>query len=199
MFEQAIELAQEARSLAQSQNVLKNTAKSHWLEGQALTGMKRFDEAIQHFEKAIEIADEIGHGSLRWNIRLSLAEVLRKTGQSADVAIQQARTLIDQTLQSLSGSPLQTVFLASNWIKQLEEPEQTPSNDKPLYPAGLTQREVEVLRLVATGASNQQVADVLHISVRTVNTHMTNILNKTCCENRTAATAYAMEHNLLST
>jgi DNA-binding NarL/FixJ family response regulator len=58
---------------------------------------------------------------------------------------------------------------------------------------------VEVLRLVATGASNQQVANVLHISVRTVNTHMTNILNKTGCENRTAATAYAMEHNLLST
>jgi tetratricopeptide (TPR) repeat protein len=111
MFEQAIELAQEARGLAQSQNVLKNIAKSHWLEGQALTGMKRFDEAIKHFEKAIEIADEIGHGSLCWKIRLSLAEVLRKTGQSADVAIQQARTLIDQTLQSLSGSPLQHFLL----------------------------------------------------------------------------------------
>lgn len=199
MFEQAVELAQEARSLAQSQNVLKNTAKSHWLEGQALTGMKRFDEAVVHLEKAVSITDEIQHGSLRWKIRLSLAEVLRKTGQSADVAIQQARTLIDQTLQSLSGSPLQTVFLASHWIKQLEELKKSPAADNPLYPAGLTRREVEVLRLVATGASNQQVADVLHISVRTVNTHMTNILNKTGCENRTAATAYAMEHNLLST
>jgi len=199
MFEQAIELAQEARSLAQSQNVLKNIAKSHWLEGQALTEMKRFDEAVTHLEKAVSITDEIQHGSLRWKIRLSLAEVLRRAGQSAEVAIQQSRTLIDHAIQSLTGSPLQAVFLASNWIKQLEELEKSPAADSQLYPAGLTQREVEVLRLVSTGASNQQVADVLHISVRTVNTHMTNILNKTGCENRTAASAFAMEHNLLST
>jgi len=160
--------------------------------------MLRFDEALEHLEQAAEIVDAIQHGSLRWKIRLSLAKVLRMAGRSADVAIQQSRTLIDQTLQSLSGSPLQASFLASTWFKQLEELEKSPPADSQLYPAGLTQREVEVLRLVATGASNQQVADALHISVRTVNTHMTNILNKTNCENRTAASAFAIQHNLVS-
>jgi DNA-binding CsgD family transcriptional regulator len=53
--------------------------------------------------------------------------------------------------------------------------------------------QVEVLQLVAKGASNRQVADALHISVRTVNTHMTNILNKIGLENRTAATAFALQ------
>jgi len=198
MFEQSIELAQEARSLAQSNGVLKNIAKSHWYEGQALARMLRFDEALEHLEKAVELVDRIQHGSLRWKIRLSLARVLQMTGQSADEVIQLVKTLIDQTSQSLSGSPLQTVFLASNWIKQLKELELNLAPDKPTYPAGLTLREVEVLRLVTTGASNQQIADELHISVRTVNTHMTNILNKTNCDNRTAASAFAIKHNLVS-
>jgi DNA-binding NarL/FixJ family response regulator len=75
--------------------------------------------------------------------------------------------------------------------------EQRQIPKSPTVPAGLTQREVEVLQLVARGASNRQVADALQISVRTVNTHMTNILNKTGLENRTAASSYAMQHNLL--
>jgi ATP/maltotriose-dependent transcriptional regulator MalT len=198
LYEQSIEFAQEARKLAEANKILKNIAKAHSLEGQALTSKKQLDQAIAHLKLAIELADEIQHGSLRWKIRLSLADALRKAGQSADEVAHQIRELIDQTLQSLSGSPLQASFLASSWIKQLEELEQAHSNDKPIYPAGLTQREVEVLRLVATGASNQQVADILHISVRTVNTHMTNILNKTNCENRTAASAFAIQHNLAS-
>jgi predicted ATPase/DNA-binding CsgD family transcriptional regulator len=197
-YEQSLEFAQEARKLAEANKISKNIAKSYWFEGQALAGMLRLDKAIEHLEKAGKIVDGIEHGSLRWKIRLSLAKVMRMAGQSADVAIQQSRDLIDQTLQSLSGSPLQASFLASTWFKQLEELEKSPAADSQLYPAGLTQREVEVLRLVATGASNQQIADELHISVRTVNTHMTNILNKTNCENRTAASAFAIQHNLVS-
>ena len=198
LFEQSAEFAQEARNLAESNKVLKNIAKSHWFEGLALAGMLRFDEAVGHLEKAVDIVDGIQHGSLRWKIRLSLAEVMQKTGQAPDEVIRQTRKMIDQTIRSLSGSPLQTVFLASKWIKQIEQLEHTPAPDKPTYPAGLTQREVEVLRLVATGATNQQVANVLHISIRTVNTHMTNILNKTGCDNRTAASAFAIQNNLVS-
>jgi DNA-binding NarL/FixJ family response regulator len=66
------------------------------------------------------------------------------------------------------------------------------------FPAGLTAREVEVLRLVAGGATNRQIAEQLHLSVGTVNSHLTNILNKIGCENRTAATAFALQHGLVN-
>ena len=112
---------------------------------------------------------------------------------------QQVRNLTDQIIQSLSGSPLETALINSRWIRQINDFEQSPKYDKPLSPAGLTAREIEVLQLVAKGATNQQVADTLQISVRTVNTHMTNILNKTGCDNRTAASAFAIEHKLIST
>jgi DNA-binding NarL/FixJ family response regulator len=197
-FEQAIELAREARSLAQSKGMLKNIAKAHWFEGQALAGLRWFDQALKHLEQAIGIADDIQHGSLRWKIRLSLAVVLKKAGESPQEVVQQARELIDQTVHSLALSPLQEVFLASRWMKQIEELEQNPAPDKLTYPAGLTEREVEVLRLVAGGATNQQIAQALYISIHTVNTHLTNILNKTGCENRTAASAFARQHRLVA-
>ena len=56
-----------------------------------------------------------------------------------------------------------------------------------LYPAGLSEREVEVLRLVTFGMSNQEIADRLVISRRTVHAHVRSIFNKLDVSTRTAA------------
>ena len=63
-------------------------------------------------------------------------------------------------------------------------------------PAGLTVREVEVLRLIATGRSNRGIADELFITTNTVANHVKNILSKTDSTNRTEAAAFAVEHGL---
>jgi DNA-binding NarL/FixJ family response regulator len=65
-------------------------------------------------------------------------------------------------------------------------------------PGKLSPRELEVLRLIAVGKSNQEIADELAISLRTVAHHVTSILNKTATFNRTEATAYAIRHGLVS-
>jgi DNA-binding NarL/FixJ family response regulator len=62
---------------------------------------------------------------------------------------------------------------------------------------GLTAREVEVLRLVAQGLTNEQVAERLVISARTVDTHLTAIYSKIGVSSRVAATRYAMQHHLV--
>jgi non-specific serine/threonine protein kinase len=67
----------------------------------------------------------------------------------------------------------------------------------PTYPAGLTAREVEVLRLVAQGLTNAQVAEKLVITPRTVNVHLTSIYSKLQVPSRTAAARYAIEHDLI--
>jgi pimeloyl-ACP methyl ester carboxylesterase/DNA-binding CsgD family transcriptional regulator len=64
------------------------------------------------------------------------------------------------------------------------------------YPDGLTPREAEVLRLVATGFSNREIAGELVLSERTVARHVTNIYDKTGASSRADATAYAIRHNL---
>ncbi len=63
-------------------------------------------------------------------------------------------------------------------------------------PAGLTSREAEVLRLVASGQSNKEIATTLTLSERTVARHLSNIFTKTGVSSRSAATAYAFEHGL---
>ena len=65
------------------------------------------------------------------------------------------------------------------------------------YPDGLTGREVEVLRLLAQGASNAAIAGELVISPATVARHVSNILNKTGLSNRTELATYAASHGLV--
>jgi DNA-binding NarL/FixJ family response regulator len=62
----------------------------------------------------------------------------------------------------------------------------------------LSAREVEVLRLVARGASNPQIAEALCITVNTVKVHLRNILDKLRLENRTQAATYAVQSGLVS-
>jgi DNA-binding NarL/FixJ family response regulator len=68
----------------------------------------------------------------------------------------------------------------------------------PAYPDGLTEREVEVLRLVALGKSNREIAEELFISLNTVGHHVSNILNKTGAANRAGVATYAARHGLLA-
>ncbi|GGR73736.1 DNA-binding CsgD family transcriptional regulator/predicted negative regulator of RcsB-dependent stress response [Nocardioides luteus] len=64
-------------------------------------------------------------------------------------------------------------------------------------PAGLTAREAEVLRLVASGRSNAQIAADLVLSEKTVARHLSNIFTKLDVPSRTAATAFAFEHGVV--
>jgi len=65
-----------------------------------------------------------------------------------------------------------------------------------LYPAGLSEREAQVLRFVAAGKSNRQIADVLFVSPNTVANHVRSILSKTQTNNRTEAAAFAIRNEL---
>jgi ATP/maltotriose-dependent transcriptional regulator MalT len=79
------------------------------------------------------------------------------------------------------------------------QPPSTPPGEQPTtptHPSDLTTREVEVLRFMAQGWTNTQIAEQLVISPRTVNSHLTSIYRKIQVSSRSAATRYAMEHHL---
>jgi ATP/maltotriose-dependent transcriptional regulator MalT len=69
----------------------------------------------------------------------------------------------------------------------------------PALPSGLTPREAEVLRLVAAGMTNNEIASSLYLSIKTVSRHISNIFTKIGVTSRTAATVYAFEHGLVET
>lgn len=70
------------------------------------------------------------------------------------------------------------------------------TNKTPILHEDLTNREREILLLVAQGKSNQEIADELFITLKTVKTHVSNILSKLEVEDRTQATIYAFKHGL---
>jgi predicted ATPase/DNA-binding CsgD family transcriptional regulator len=83
------------------------------------------------------------------------------------------------------------------WPVSAEPVTAPPVAKSSTYPAGLTAREVEVLRLVAQGLTDAQVAEQLVISPRTVNSHLKAIYGKIGVSSRSAATRYALEHTLI--
>lgn len=81
--------------------------------------------------------------------------------------------------------------IALKLIEELNRPTDIEIIDEPL-----TEREIEVLKLVAKGHSNQEIAEKLIVSERTVGTHVSNILNKLHLANRTQAALYALRKGL---
>lgn len=86
--------------------------------------------------------------------------------------------------------------IALKMLRELDNPVTVAAN-RPLTEDPLTEREVEVLRLVAQGLSNQEIAKTLTISERTVGNHIGSILRKLHLANRTQAALYALRRGLV--
>jgi DNA-binding CsgD family transcriptional regulator/tetratricopeptide (TPR) repeat protein len=127
--------------------------------------------------------------------------------QEADAAYEAARVrvLLGLACRQLGDVDIAEMeFDAARWIFQrlgarpdLTRLEALSRGLRPSDAGGLSAREIEVLRLVAAGKANRQIAEALGISERTVERHLSNIFNKLDLPSRAAATAYAYEHHLV--
>ena len=207
-FEQALEHTVKARQAAEFNHMRKNIVKCLLYEGQALLGLGQPQQAVAQLQKAMQLADEIAHGSLRWKTRLRLAEAQAHLSQANGELYRQALNLIEGIVNNLPNDKLRETFLTSPLVTELKanahsstgafhSTSSSTSSTQVNLSVSLTKRETEVLRLVVQGQTDRQISEVLHISIRTVNTHITNILNKTNCDNRTAAATFAIQHKLI--
>jgi len=154
------------------------------------TTMSRWTEAIGHFEKALAMNQGIqahvplAHTQHDYATMLLVRDAPGDRDRAAGflrLCLERARAMGIRALEQRAGARLAQL---------------TPS--LPISGAGekLTARESEVLRLIAIGRSNADIAMALEISLNTVATHVRNILAKTGSANRTEAAAYAMRHGL---
>ena len=107
------------------------------------------------------------------------------------------RSLRDEDGAEMELDAARTVFQQLGAAPDLTRVEGLSRLTTPPTAGGLTAREVEVLRLVAAGKTNRQIAAELVVSEKTAATHVSNIFNKLGLSSRAAATAYAYEHRLL--
>jgi predicted ATPase/DNA-binding CsgD family transcriptional regulator len=161
----------------------------HWhLDDRALGEMAatlgRREAALEHFEAAIAQARR--HG-LRPELALARAQRSALLPGSVDCARDQA---VDQSLDRL-----RSLGLLGD-ARRLDEQTAPPAARGDGNPARLTDREIEVLRLVAAGLTNREIAGRLDIAEKTVTNHITHILDKVGLENRAAAAVFAVRHGL---
>lgn len=147
----------------------------------------RTADAERHLSDALRLADACAAPFERALTLLAQAELRAVTGDVDD-----ARRLLEATCaicEPLHAQP--TLARVARLEEQLAQRQQAGD-----LPAGLSQREAEVLRLVATGLTDAEVAERLFIARRTVNTHLTAIYTKLGVNSRVAATRFAVEHGL---
>lgn len=170
-------------------------AAAHYL-GRLATTLGRWPEAVRQFESALALNTRMQARPWLARTQHGYARLLLARAQPG--AQERAATLLDQALataQALGMTKLAEEITATSSLSLQERAElRAPSS----YPDGLTAREVEVLRLLAHGATNQEIADALVISRHTVIRHVSNILDKVGAANRVEATAYATRQGLLS-
>ena len=105
----------------------------------------------------------------------------------------QGSELIQAIRNTYAGKAALSPEIALKVIHDINKP---PQPDTPMTADPLTGREEEILRYVARGLSNQEIADTLVVSERTVRTHLSNILGKLHLANRTQATLYALREGI---
>ncbi|MFJ1756286.1 response regulator [Kitasatospora sp. NPDC088134] len=98
-------------------------------------------------------------------------------------------------LERLSGTPAAVPAAPEAPVGPAPAPAPAPFQRPPL-PDGLTQREAEVLALIAAGLSNAEIAGRLFVSPATVKTHINNLFAKTAVRDRAQAVAYAFKHGI---
>lgn len=85
-------------------------------------------------------------------------------------------------------------LIIDNYIRTAKETEKTDAYKE----VPLTKREIEILKLIASGYSNQEIANILYISYNTVDTHRKNIMHKLSIKNTAGLVRYAIEKGLIS-
>ena len=159
--------------------------------GMLAATMSRWEDAQRHFEDALAMNAQMGARPWLAHTQYQYAMMLLARSQPGDD--EKAVALLDEAL--ITARALEMRALEERLGARLEQrPSAAPTTLD--NPDDLSQREIEVLRLLATGKSNRDIADALYISLSTVASHVRHILTKTGCANRTEAAAYALRYGL---
>ena len=150
-----------------------------------------FEEAETIYTETLDKRRHAGNGpELAWTCH-DYSTFLIDRNRAGD--LDNARLLVDEAVEivdRLGMPPLKAKL-------ELLSDELLARAGKPVIPAGLSKREVEVLRLVAAGMTNGRIADELFISTHTVIRHVSNIMSKTETASRTEAGLFAERNDLL--
>jgi len=185
--ERAFPHARQALALATAPRQPLALLAAHRLLGELHTDAGLYPDAEKHLSESLAVANACAAPFERALTLLAIAELRAAMGDR-----EQGRVLLDEVRGICT--PLDVRLARADAL----DARLAATRQRPLAnPAGLSSREVEVLRLLATGQTNREIADALFLSERTVHVHVTHIYTKIGADNRAGATAFAYQHSLI--
>jgi DNA-binding NarL/FixJ family response regulator len=180
--------ASEALHLASAPRQPLALLASHRVSGELETLSGAFAEARRHLEAALALADSCDALYERALTLLAFADLEQREGEpeAAIEALTAARSIFSR----LKATPM--LARAEALAAQLA----AGRDDEPADNFGLSPREIDVLRLIANGGRNREIAEELFLSVRTVERHIANLYAKLGVSGRSEAIAFAHTHNI---
>jgi DNA-binding CsgD family transcriptional regulator/predicted negative regulator of RcsB-dependent stress response len=169
------------------------------MRGEALAALRRRDEAEEAFLAARDAALRGGLRPVHWRIHLSLGHLYRATRRQSESAREftAARRLVEELAADIVEERVRDAFLTET--AKLLPPARPPTQLRAAKQAfgGLTQREREIVQLIAEGRSNAEIAAALVLGKRTVETHISSILGKLGVISRAQIVTWAVAHGLV--
>ena len=194
------EIATDLRELDRAEALGREGLRRAWAIGER----RYFAGALAGLARTVSV-----RGNPEWGARLygAVDAVLDATGANLPLtalpSFEPARAAVRAALGEARFAAAWAVGHALPPLEILAEAEREGSAaanseraGRPVTPFGLTARELEVLRLVASGCSNREIAAALFVTQRTAATHITHILGKLGVESRVEAAAWAVRHGL---
>jgi NarL family two-component system response regulator LiaR len=187
--EEGIEVVGEASSGAEGIRLAQQYRPDIVLMDLVMEGMDGIETTRQLLQlypdcKVIVLTSFLDDDKMYPVIEAGAFSYLLKTSRASEIA---------QAIRSAAkGQPILESQVASKIMHRFRQPKQAAALHE-----SLTEREMEVLCLIAEGKSNQDTADLLYIGIKTVKFHVTNILAKLGVEDRTQAAIYAFKNGLI--
>jgi LuxR family maltose regulon positive regulatory protein len=181
-LEEALCLIEQVRSRAKVNGQMSQMLEALVLQALVEHAQGHLPQALSALQEALALAEPEGYVRLFVDEGAPMAELLQQVAASG------------------RASPYIMTLLEALGVPTTQQQEtgllQTDASSARMEP--LSEREVEVLRLLATGGSNAEIAQVLMISMNTIKTHLKHIYDKLGVTNRTQAVARARELHLLA-
>jgi ATP/maltotriose-dependent transcriptional regulator MalT len=190
-LERARAALKELQNIASSANTTPLLASASFSAGLIASAAGDFESARRQLEDAVDLFDKSGAPFETAQARVGLTAVLERLGRS-DAALAE----LDRARGELTRLDARFELAAADAIRRRLVSASKPAH-APADAVGLTAREVEVLRLISSGLSNQAIGERLCISEHTVHRHVANTLGKLGVPSRSAAVAQAAKLGLL--
>ena len=182
---------EELRSISVAANTPPLLASASLAAGLMSLSAGDLEAARRELEDAVDLFEKSGAPFEAAHVRVRLARVLGRLGRN-DAALSE----VERARSELARLDAKLELAAADAVgRELASPSK-PAH-LPVDAVGLTAREVEVLRLISSGLSNQAIADRLCISEHTVHRHVANTLSKLDVPSRSAAVAHAAKLGIL--